>query len=193
MFEEATFIPGWMDRPKFHKNLRGLDIWGKKIREDIKIRTKYILAHSIGCNFALLNWKHNQNCNLILINPTLGSGTFGDSSWKWLRYALTDGRKEVGTLERKFFCLLAPLSLLKVKKYVRKNVEELLKNIPKDKVIIISGEKDKYFCTKEDMSKLRERGFETLEIKGMKHNFGVKKPKGGMFEPLKSVLREVMK
>ncbi len=189
IFEKITFIPGWMDRPKFHKNLKGLDIWAKKVAENTKIKTEYVLAHSLGCNFALRNWMHNQNCQLILVNPTLGSRTFGESFRKWYEYFWEEGRK-VGTLERSIFCLLTPLTLPRVNDLISTSVEELLGNVPKEKVTIVTGEKDRYFCAREDVEKLEKREFRVLKIKDMIHDFRSKD--GGMIRPLEEVLKKII-
>ena len=46
---------------------------------------------------------------------------------------------------------------------------EIIKEIPKDKLIIIKGEKDKYFCDSESVKVLMNSKIPFFELKGVGH------------------------
>lgn len=95
--EEVIYLPGWGDFVDFHLEFEGLDIWREDINYNDKIEAKCLVAHSLGCHFALLNWKENKNTKLILINPLLDKKPFVVWIFRWIAFSFFEGWKHYRT------------------------------------------------------------------------------------------------
>jgi hypothetical protein len=71
MKNKIIFIPGWMDTVENRVDWPGLDIWKEKINPEIEIDSEYVVGHSAGANWDLLNWHKNRNTKLILVAPVI--------------------------------------------------------------------------------------------------------------------------
>ncbi|KKQ50934.1 MAG: hypothetical protein US70_C0028G0018 [Parcubacteria group bacterium GW2011_GWD2_38_11] len=166
--KKIVYIPGWMDRAEYNGFPDGLDIWGSRIDYRKKIDAEVVVAHSLGCHFALLNWNEHKNTKLILVNPVLGKRDLGSWALAWLKFFLTEGRKYTSQKRMALFFhffLKIGLSL----EMMRKDVKLILSFVPKENLVVIRGREDLYFCNSNDCKFFVENGIRVVEIDEMGH------------------------
>ncbi len=161
------FIPGWMDRARFY-GYEGPDIWIKNIKPEEKIDADYLVAHSLGNHFALLNWLENKNTKLILVNPLLIKRNFRSWIFRWMRFSLGEGA--VVYPQRMYFAHYLFSGIKKAQRFLSLNVLEILDQVSKEDIVcVIRGKKDKYFCTEEVATVIKEKNIPLIELDGVGH------------------------
>jgi hypothetical protein len=169
---KKIFIPGWFDVAENRVDFDGLNIWLKRINYSKKIDSEYIVGHSFGANFALLNWEKNKNAKLILINPSIPQDGFFNFFMRWLKFLFGEG-SPVG--KKRIKCFFHPyLNIKQGLELVFKNYEKIIDCIPKNEIILMRGENDKYFFDEVVADKLRLKGIKILEIEGAGHSWNKK-------------------
>lgn len=168
--KKVFFIPGWMDKAEFRVKYPGIDIWGKSIDPKEKIDADYIVADSLGCHFALLNWEYNKNVKLILVDPLLAKrGVF---SWlaRWLKFLVSEG---TDFHKRRTIFILKHLATgcVRCVKLIKSDIISILNIIPPENIIIIHGELDNLYSDPKIVDKLEKRGIEFIEVKEKGHNW----------------------
>jgi hypothetical protein len=164
--EDIKFIPGWMDRAELY-NYDGLNIWNEDVKPEDRIDAKYILAHSIGAHFALLNWKKNKNTKLILVNPLLVKRKFRCWAWRWIKFFFFE-EPEINA-KRAFVWLHLFSNLKKCRKMLQIKVSDILDEIPKEDILIIRGKKDRLFCNEEVAAVIKEKNLPLIELEDNGH------------------------
>ena len=90
--KKIIFIPGWLHSIRFYGKDRGVEIWTKNFGMKKKIDADIIIGHSLGANFALVNFFHNRNFEkIILVNPVLGKNNLWRMLTDWMKHALAEG------------------------------------------------------------------------------------------------------
>lgn len=166
--KKVVYLPGWMDLVKLHKEFCGLEIWQKDIDYQEKIETEYLIGNSLGCHFALLNWEKNRNTKLILINPLIEKKSFLVWIWRWCKYFFSEGWRSVHPRKifnfHNFFQALKKANLL-----LQRDYWDVLNKLPKEKVLIVKGGKDNFFCDQKLLTKFKSKNLPVLEIPQMGH------------------------
>jgi len=170
--KEILFIPGWMDKGEFHGYPNSLNIWTEKINLDFKFKENIIIGHSVGASLALLNWEKNKNSKLILFGPLIPRRNLLTWFHKWIRFILYEGTpmpiRRIKLLRHLILGTVVLVKMLKVDSL------KIIRKIPKDKLIIVKGTDDKYFCDEKIANQLKKEGFDIIEVKRMGHNWGEK-------------------
>ena len=166
--KKIIFIPGWMYSPDYFKLGKGINVWEDDIELSRVIACDYLIGHSLGAAVALRMWEKNRKVKLILVNPFLGGKSFGKIFFDWLRYAFEEGvydsKKRLGIKYlfknfRKLFMLM------------KSGYQNILKDVPKENIKILHGEKDLFLCGKSTQCKLKEVGLQVIEVLGAGHNW----------------------
>ncbi len=167
-FKNTIYIPGWMDKACFYPEFKSLEIWENNIDFNQKLETEFVVAHSLGTHFALLNWKKNKNTKLILINPLLIKRPLGYWVSKWMEYFSKEGK---GNINRERASVLKrPVKLFEKTKYLlRDDFLKIVKKIPREKITVIRGENDNFFCDSGLEKILLEMGVRVIVVPGMGH------------------------
>jgi predicted alpha/beta hydrolase family esterase len=177
------FIPGWMDRAVFY-GYEGLDIWLNNVDPEEKIEADYILAHSLGNHFALINWRKNRNAKLILVNPLLLRKKFRSWMFSWMKFSMGEG---VGINPRRYpFVFHIFSGIKKARQMFQVDVLEIIDQINKEDICVIRGKKDKYFCTEEVADFVREKNIRLIELDGVGHMWH-----GKIDEAVKDILKNL--
>lgn len=164
--KKIKFIPGWMDRTIFY-HYEGLDIWMKNINPEEKIEADYILAHSLGNHFALINWQKNKNTKLILVNPLLIKKNFRSWMMRWIRFSCGEG---ITVNPRRYPAIFHIFSgIKKAHRMFQIDIMEIIDKISKEDIYIIRGKKDKYFCNEEVVKIIKEKNISLIELEGVGH------------------------
>lgn len=169
---KKIFIPGWMDTADSRVDFDGLEIWKKKINPNDKIRAEYVIGHSLGANFALINWNYHKNTKLILINPLVPKRSI--LSWLicWVKFLFSEGtsinRKRLGCFPHVFSGIMKCLELISI------DTMKILLSIPVENMWIIRGKNDKHFFIKEISGIIKKRGIKVIEVENAGHGWSEK-------------------
>ena len=168
--ENIVFIPGWLDEGRFCGYENSLDIWTRKdLGVKASFKEKLVVAHSAGAVAALLNWEDNKESKFIFFGPMFPKRSFFSWVYRWFMFIFNEGvprqMRSIDSLKNIFWGLKVLRQIAKVDSL------EILKKIPKEKVIIVRGAKDKYFCNEKVCEKIRKEGFNVFEIEDAGHNW----------------------
>ncbi len=150
----------------------GMEIWKKKINPNDKIEAEYIVGHSLGANFALINWDRCKNTKLILINPLVPQRNI--SSWllRWIKFLFTEGtslnKKRLITFPHFFNGVRLSRYLLS------EDLIKIFSKIPFENIIIIRGKEDKYFFNEKIADTLKAKGVKIIEVEKTGHGWSEK-------------------
>lgn len=168
--KKIIFIPGWPY--KFHPRdgfPEGLNIWEENINPETRLEADYVVAYSLGSIFALLNWEKNKNTKLILINPPLPKRSLWQWLFRWLKFIT---KEKIPILNQFSFITNKPFyAFKKAFNFFRINPFVIIDQIPKDKLTIIRGENDHFFCDDSAVKILNIKGIKLIEINNLGHNW----------------------
>ena len=146
-----------------------LGVWKKRISHKRKIEADILIAHSLGCNWALRAWEKNKHLTLILINPLLPKRKIFTWFLRWKKFQREEVRpktKEViGGFRNKLFGFKTCWDLL------RYDFDKIISQIPREKLTIIHGEKDIFYCDEIFKKYIREKNIISKEIKNAWHDW----------------------
>lgn len=166
--EKVVYLPGWLDLAELHPEFFGLEIWKKDIDPEKTIKAEYLIGNSLGCHFALLNWRKNRNTKLILINPPLEKRPFLAWMWRWLKFAFFEGwrhfdRKKARN-SRNIFQMIQ-----KARAFFQEDYWPIVSSVPAGDLLIVRGGKDDFFCDQKILKKARSKNIAVFEIPEMGH------------------------
>ncbi len=169
---KKIFIPGWMDTADNRVDFPGWEIWKNKINSNEKIDAEYIVGHSLGANFALINWDNCKNTKLILVNPLVPKRNIFSWLLRWIKFLFTEGTH----LNRKrFVTFLHIINGIKVSlSLLSKDLTDIFDRIPRENIIIIRGKEDKHFFNKKIADALKAKSIKIIEVEKMGHGWNDK-------------------
>lgn len=169
---KKIFVPGWMDTADNHVDFPGLEIWKRKIDPGQKIEAEYVIGHSLGANFALINWEKNKNTKLILIGPLVPKRNIFSWLLRWIKFLFTEGthlnRKRLTTFPHIINGIKLSLSLLS------EDIMDIFDKIPRENVIIIRSKEDKHFFNKKIADALKAKSIKIIEVEEVGHGWNDK-------------------
>ncbi len=165
--KKILFIPGWLDSGELHGYKNSLDIWNKNINIKKNFNVDFVIAHSAGILVALYNWNIHKNFKIILINPIFSKKNILK---KWFKMMIYEGTQYSFKRIIIFFSVVP--ALIKIIKLFKIPIVDIINSIPRDNLIIIYGEKDKYFCNKQLIHSFKDR-FKIIEVRGAGHNYNI--------------------
>jgi pimeloyl-ACP methyl ester carboxylesterase len=169
---KKIFVPGWMDTADNHVDYSGLEIWKKKINHNDKIEVEYVVGHSLGAGYALLNWEKNRNTKLILVNPSLPQTGFPDFFIRWIKFLLSEG---TSMRRKRLKCFLhLYLGIKQGLELIFKDYEKIIDLIPVKDIVFIRGKEDKFFFDEKMAENIRLKGKRVIEINGARHGWSEK-------------------
>jgi hypothetical protein len=168
--KKILVLPGWMkeiklykeDRPDFSFHIGDLD---KK-----SLEAEYLIGYSLGA-LAILDELNNFQGKVILVNPPLPKKDLYDCFGRWLNYNLTEGLFK----ERQRFTI-NPYTWLKgfleCIFLLSTDFSNNLKTFPKERIVVIRGKRDTYFCNDEAQTFLDSMGIKTVLVESG-HNWNL--------------------
>lgn len=166
MENKFLYIPGWLDKGGFNGYENELSIWSGKMNLD-GIKENVVVGHSAGALAALAAWQKNPDLSLILIGPLVPKRNPIVWIFKWLAFIFTEGTP-MPMRRIKLLVYLIPATI-KLAILMRLDPMRIIKEIPKDKLLIIRGCDDVYFCDKVAIDDLKKEGVNVIEVEGMGH------------------------
>lgn len=168
---KTLVIPGWMSRVKNYQLGDGLEIWQEFVDPATHLDAEYLIGHSLGANFALLNWRKNKNTKLILVSPMLSNITVFNWFFRWLRYIFNEGltisSKDIRS-NKIFFGIKTAYGFLRL------DYANIIREIPKEKLLVIRGKKDNFVCDKATAEFIKKEQIRLIEIEDCAHNWNEK-------------------
>jgi predicted alpha/beta hydrolase family esterase len=165
---KTLLLPGWMSRVKNYGIGEGLDIWKKFGDPTANLDAQYLIGHSLGCHYALLNWQANRNARLILVNPPLLKRSSIVWLYRWLRYKMIEG---LGVSFKDILAADIPAGIMNCHKLFQGDFEKIIREIPKKDLVIVKGQNDNYFCDHDVADFARAEQIRLIEVAGSGHNW----------------------
>lgn len=167
---KAIYVPGWLDKAEFNGFDNGVDIWTKPLDFSMKVDYDYVIGHSLGANYALANWKLNTNSTLVLVNPLIPKRRTLNWIFRWFCFFITEGAYYANPKRVRMF-LGIYRGIINACAMLRQDLESFIDEIPKDKIIVVVGEKDRFFLDKKARKYLEQKGIKVVNVPGMGHVF----------------------
>jgi len=169
MRNKAFYIPGWMNTLGTYGNPSGLEIWSGEFDLDADIDSEYVVGHSMGANFALINRARKGTGKIILVNPMFPKRN--PFAWyvRLKLFHLKEGRNRKAEHVkgwRNFF-----LGIVNATSVLAFEPRDLLEKIPKSDLVIIRGKGDEFICNGKAVDFIRGFGIELIEVDGSGHNW----------------------
>lgn len=158
--KKILLLPSWMTSLDLYQSYDDLEIRvGKLVQKDFS--ADYIIGFSLGA-LAALQDAGSIHGKMILINPPLPKRSLGTWFIKWLGYIICEGSfSKVQHFTKnpfKYFkALVKNIRLLGI------DFAETLGKIPKNKLTVICGKNDKFFCDKKAVEFLKSNGINVIE------------------------------
>ena len=154
----------------YYRHYEGINIWMKSEVFIDDIEADFIIAHSSGVYAALKNCKLKDKTKFILVNPLVHDLRLLKIFSSWLKYMLHEFYRDTEFIGfRNLFFAIRKFFILS-----KSNFLDLSKEITKENVFIIRGEKDNYFCDNRAVSILIENNFSIINIPEAGHSWSEK-------------------
>jgi hypothetical protein len=170
MLKKILVLPGWMNYLRMINTEEYFEIW--KGRTDKNKEADYMVGFSLGALVTLRdsnpNWK-----KIILVAPPLPKRNVFIWFIKWIKYISNEGlslKNQVFTKNPFRFII----ELCRCIKLFGIDFSEILDNTSKDKIIVIRGKNDNFFCDDKAVAFLRSKNIRVIEIEGVGHNWDEK-------------------
>lgn len=160
---KVLLFPGTLQNLNGYSGYNGVSIWERENLTKVPEEIEFLIGHSLGASYVL---NLNSEKNLILINPLVKRRGKAQLFFRWIKFNIFEGIPFRNRVSVKYwwFSLRQLFDLLKI------DVLEKIKKIPKERLTIIIGEKDVFYCDKENQKILRENGFDVINVDA-KHNW----------------------
>ena len=156
---KALIFPGAFQYVKNYGDYDGWDIWLKSFPDEPPVADYYI-GHSAGAHFILAHYNPIQSGKLIFVNPQIKKRNLLSLLTSWIKFIFLEGVKQEKIIPINYwlFGFKKLFELLKVDAF------GIMLKIPKEKLIIIRGKSDNYFCDKESVEILKNNNFKVIEV-----------------------------
>lgn len=157
--KKALVFPGAFQLVKNYGKFEGLDIWLKSDSEKNIAPADYYIGHSLGGNFLLSICGSQRKGKFILINPLIRKRNILSLIIAWIKFLLFEGieRRKIVPITNLFYAFRKAVRLLNV------DVLGIIKNIPKEDLIIIRGKKDNYLCDGKSAEIIKNNKLQLIE------------------------------
>jgi|GEM_PF-2365619 len=168
MKDNILLFPGWMQNDFLDGEYSYVNLWEKKYIEPDVAGIKYLVGHSMGSCPALLSWKQNTDATVILFNPLIVKRNSLNLLFRFTTMMLLSPGS-VRAWRRRVKLKYLPIAIKNALFFKEIKALEIIKEIPKDKLIIIKGKNDKYFCDLEAAAILCNYKIAFIELADVNH------------------------
>ena len=158
--KKVIIIPGAFQYVKNYGNYEGVDIWLKEKTDNEKIRNAdFIIAHSFGANY-VFSFPVSNNQKFILINPSIKKRNFVKLIIRDLKYLIFEkiSLKKIIPIPSWFYAFKKVYKLSKI------DTLKVIKQLPKENIFIIRGDKDNFFCDDEIVNIIKKENLPLIEV-----------------------------
>jgi hypothetical protein len=167
--KKIFLIPGWMDVVSRYGYASGLDIWLSGTFPKMKKHESCVVGHSLGANFVLVHCDAEKCEKIILVNPLLLKRSKLGWFVRWFKNTVFE--RDGFSLKRAETLMYFFSNLRKAFELLRDDFGRILDDIPADKIIIIRGKEDLFYCDEETAEFVKQKGIRLIEIEGIGHNW----------------------
>ncbi len=170
MLNKILVLPGWMNYLRMINVKEYSEVWHGKTYGNREI--DYAVGFSLGALVILRDLNSNWK-KIILVAPPLPKRNLLTWLINWIKYISIEGmslRNQVFT--KNPFKFIA--ELYRCIKLFRIDFSEILDNISKDKIIVMRGKNDNFFCDDKAVKFLHSKNIQVIEIEGVGHNWDEK-------------------
>lgn len=168
MKEKIILFPGFSQSKELYGDYEYANIWEEKFHKyDLKNKD-YIIGHSMGSLAGLIHWRENKDATVILFNPLLPKRSRLNILTRFFRMILNSS----GTLKAikgSTNLVHLPVAVQNAFELTKVDALSIIKEIPKDKLVIIKGEGDSYFFDSDSIKALQENGFGAIVFESVGH------------------------
>lgn len=169
MSKKIAFIPGWMYSAEYFKLGIGINIWKENVDFSVFAEYEYLIGHSMGAAMALKIWSLNKDKKIILVNPFVEQKSVWKTFIAWCKFIYYE---RISFPDKHLVNLkYLPRNIKKLFHFPEENYWEILKEIPRENIKILHGEKDSFLCNSSVCLKFKELDFDIIEISEAGHNW----------------------
>ncbi|TAK96692.1 alpha/beta hydrolase [Patescibacteria group bacterium] len=168
---KTLLVPGWMKSVSFYKNFEGLDVWKKDFILADHRSVECVVAHSMGAAYALVEESiGNESTFYVLVNPVTTKISFVSWLWRWIKFAFAGGIRIDPSMSPKNIFSAARKAI----KISGHDLDSIVAKMPKENIVIVRGNRDRYFCDEGVVRSARKSGLEVVEVDGLGHEWDEK-------------------
>jgi|SRR3989344_7826518 len=162
--KKVLSLPGWMTALRLYKDdIDDFDVYFGGLDEK-SFSADYVVGLSLGAIIALYNIEKIKG-KVILVNPPLPKRSLFRWLLKWVKYMVKEGlflKRQKLTINpiRYTKALTTCIKLLSI------DFSNILDNVPKDKITVIRGKDDRFFCDELAVNFLKSKNIKVIEVKG---------------------------
>ncbi|MBI4085708.1 MAG: hypothetical protein HY433_00460 [Candidatus Liptonbacteria bacterium] len=160
--KKVLIFPASFQYVKNYLKYDGVDIWLKPFPQDIPVADYYI-GHSAGASFILSQQNSIRGGTYILVNPIIRKRTTMAFFWSWIKFFIFEDTKE-GYKHKLIPMQDWPYVLQKVLELLNMDTLAIIRRIPKEKIVIIRGKNDYYFCDEKSAEIIKQNGINLIEV-----------------------------
>lgn len=164
--KKIIFIPGFPYSLDFYKRKNGLNIWVDKDDFEKEINAPIVIGHSLGADLALM--KYNDAVEkIVLFNPVIGKKNYWQLFIDWTKHGILEKTEK----DKSKVILNFLKSITSISKFVKDDYENILQNIPTEKIVVYHGVGDKYLCDENCLNIFRNKNVKIIEVENADHNW----------------------
>ena len=170
MNKKILVLPGWMNYLRMINVEEYSEIWHGKTNKNKEV--DYVVGFSLGALVTLRdlnpNWK-----KIILVAPPLPKRNIFAWFINWIKYISAEGlslKNQVFTKNPFKFIV----ELCRCIKLFGIDFSKILDNISRDRIVVMRGKNDNFFCDDKTVEFLRSKNIGVIEIAGVGHNWDEK-------------------
>jgi hypothetical protein len=163
--KNVFMVPGWMKSVAYYKRYEGLNIW--KCRDKKEKSVDFLVAHSLGCTYALSECKLENIKKIVLVNPLVPKRNVLSWIYRWLKYALSGAVRYDPHNPIVYF----PYAVWKFLRIHNTDILKRIDSMGKEKFVVIRGIEDTLFCDEYSAKQIRENGITLIEAENLGHEW----------------------
>lgn len=161
--KKVLLLPGWIRSLRLYEDDGSLNFRIGKLGED-DLRADYVIGMSLGALVVLQNANRIKG-KIILINPLLPRRSLVSWFFICVRHITREGllfeRQKFTRNPIKFFS-----TLLNCRELLGTDFSETLDGIPKEKILVIRGKDDRFYCDEKAVEFIKSKGINLIEVDG---------------------------
>lgn len=161
--KKILLFPGWIKSLKLFEDDGSLNFRIGKLSED-DFRAEYIIGMSLGALVVLRNINRIHG-KIVLINPPIPKRNILTWFVHWIRFMFAEGllpeRQRFTRNPVRFIS-----TLIECMKLLSTDFSLVLEKFPRERILIIRGKNDRFFCDNRAAEFIKSKGIKLVEIDG---------------------------
>jgi hypothetical protein len=167
MLKKILILPGWMNYLRMINVKEYSEIWKGKIDKNKPVDC--VVGLSLGALVTLRDMNPNWK-KIVLVGPPLPRRNILIWFFQWLKYVMFEGMSLKNQVFTKNPFRFIP-ELFNCVKLLSADFNKILDMLPADKIIVIRGKNDNFFCDNKAAQFLRSKNIRVIEVENAGHNW----------------------